>query len=302
MYMYVIYFRIKEVYGVGTIYGQLEIHVSEVSAIKRVESQIRDMLRKNNVSCPFSVRAIEVKLEMLADHSFHEHGERIECQQRKGTLAGFLEGNDQRLYGLTCAHVVKAEEECDVFIYDGSNSRLEFAKCVPHMIVSTGSATKPLIDLAAVRVNESVENKCSKFLKNDDSMLNPGVIAADTTEDLAGNYVYKHGATTQFTKGLVSSDDYSIISTEDEHYIFLIENYDDDGEDIFAQPGDSGSMICTPDENEVYIVKAVGVLNGRKVTPTGEDTQNFFSFRLIDGLRKLTDRAQGVQFNFPKKC
>jgi hypothetical protein len=290
------------VYGVGTIYGQLEIHVNENSAVERVESLVRDMLRKNNVSCPFSVRVIEFKLERLADHSFHEHGERIECETRTGTLAGFVEGSDQRLYGLTCAHVVKAEADCDVFIYDGSDSRREFAKCVPHMIVSPGSSTKPLIDFAAVRVIDSVQSRCSIFLKNDDSMSNPGIIGADRPGDFAGSYVYKHGAATQFTKGIVSSDNYSLESTDENHYIFLIEHNDYDEENVFAEPGDSGSMICAPDENEVYVVKAIGVLNGRTIAPNDDDTQKYVSFRLVDGLQKLTERARGVQFNFPKCC
>jgi hypothetical protein len=172
------------------------------------------------------------------------------------------------------------------------------------MIVPPGTSTKPLIDFAAVRVIDSVQSRCSTFLKDDNCMSKPGIIAADTTEDLAGNCVYKHGAATQFTKGLVSSDDYSVLSTDENHYIFLIENYnyEDDEEYVFAEPGDSGSMVCTSDVNEVYVVKAIGVLNGRTIAPNDGDTQKYFSFRLVDGLRKLTERAQGVQFNFPKCC
>ncbi|XP_045194130.2 uncharacterized protein LOC123549795 [Mercenaria mercenaria] len=299
--------RISGVYGVGTIYGQLEVHVNPGVNVTVIESELRTLLRKNNRTCHFTLRPIERKPEIFVD-SQYENGEPIEslCPLRRGTLGGFVDGSDNHLYGLTCAHVVRGPDgqEHNVFIKDGKNKQCLFAKSIPNLTVSTGENTKPLIDIAAVRIVDNMQNKCIKFLKDDNSKIKPAVLAADRPLDMTGTYVYKHGAVSSLTKGLVCSDDYSVLCDDEGEleYVMLIDNYGDDDDELFAMPGDSGSTICAPDENEVNIIKTVGILSAGRYKPAGHVTPLYFSFRLYDGLRKLTTKAGGIEFNFPQNC
>lgn len=252
----------------------------------------------------FSVRTIDSKPEIFVDNQY-ENGETIESLYplRKGTLGGFVNGSDNRLYGLTCAHVVKSHcgQESNVFIKDNQNRQCLFAKSFPNLTVSTGEVAKPLIDLAAVRIVDHMTDKCIKFLKDDTGKIKPAVLAADRPSDLVGMYVYKHGAMSGLTKGLVCSDDYSILNDDDDEieYIMLIDSYED-FDDLFAIPGDSGSTVCVPDQDEVNVIKTVGILSAGQFRPTGFDIPLYFSFRLYDGLRKLTSKAGGLEFNFPQ--
>ncbi|XP_053392022.1 uncharacterized protein LOC128554736 isoform X1 [Mercenaria mercenaria] len=286
---------IKGVYGAGTIYGQFEVHVDSDADIPLVEAEMCRMMRQKNHFRQYIVRSVERKTKPFALC----HGKEMVCQPRMGTLGGFVDGVDgsnRHLYGLTCAHVVNGQGEgrYEVFIREESNNQLLlFARSYPNLTISSGDVPNPLIDLAAVRVVDGVKNECIKYLKDENSEFKPGRVAADV--DLEGHFVYKYGAKTHFTKGRVCSTDYCL--NNNLNYIVLVENYG--GVGYFAQEGDSGAMICMPDENEVYIVKAIGILTGGDLA-LGTDTRTkYASFRLHDGLDKLTGKAGGIQFTFP---
>lgn len=265
--------------------------------MKKVEDRVTFLFRKKNISCPFTVRAIAQKPTMFADYQY-EHGTEIVSSIGTGTLGGFLTGTDNHLYGITCAHLVGGRRVTeDLFIPDHTvNQRILFARTVPNMIVSTGNASRPLIDLAAVRVFDHLRHRCMKFLIDDEGKIRQGILAVETPLELLGRYVYKHGARSNLTKGIVCSDDYSILGPNELTYIMLIDNYDD-GDSQFAQRGDSGSIISTPDENYVYRIKAVGVLSAGEFKPADQETPLCFSFRLRDGLTELWRQA-GVHLTF----
>lgn len=292
-------YRQKHIYGTGTIYGDLEIHVESSQYVELVRKAVYNILRQRNITCPFVVKVIKSKPMVFAGMEY-EDGDPISCEpgRRCGTLGGFLDGDDANLYGLTCAHVVRPNgQEKAVYI----NETFEFAKSIPELTVILGHGEKPLIDLAALRVLKNEKERCMKLLKDENGILRQAMLFEGSSFDLVESFVYKYGAKTHRTKGIICSENYSVFSDDEademDHYALLIDSLSENGPP-FAERGDSGSMVCMPNIDDTKKIFAIGLLNaGGLITTGGRATSYCFSFLLKDGLRKLQTQA-GLQLYF----
>lgn len=302
--------RISGVYAVGTMYGELEIHAT--SNIIEVKESVSELIEQHKFNYPYRVRSVIHTPQVLAGQVV-EHGGTIECPSvhnkgvfRKGTLGGFVDSNDNQLYALTCAHVVSGEGniEQSVFIKNGSERRQLFATSHPRMTILTGEEPNAFVDIAAAKVIDNVRHKCTKFLKDDDGMEAIAELFTETPQQLFGREIFKYGASTNFTRGIVCCCDYCLFNAGDVNdYFILIDCLPDSVNAHYAQPGDSGSINCIVlVEKNKKIIKAVSMLSAGEFELEGFDNKLCLSFLLSKGLDKLKISSGGVQLTLPTEC
>ncbi|XP_053401042.1 uncharacterized protein LOC128557575 [Mercenaria mercenaria] len=292
---------IDGVYGTGTIYGEWEIHVQNENA----KISVQELMTHFKVRHPVRVRNVLKEPKDLAGGQV-EHGGVLESECpggtfRSGTLGTFADSHNDDLYALTCGHVVYADDDRDhnIYIRNTSNERQLFAKSNPSLTVRSGNQQRALIDIAAVKVIDPVRPNCTKFLKDADGMLKSAVLVTENVVGLNAPYIFKHGAASNLTEGLVCSEDYSIAAGL-EGYIVLIASPPGCADDeTYAKPGDSGSVNCMPDVDKNKTVKVVSMLSGGGLELAEFDEQLYFSFQLSVGLDTLRDRDGGIELNLP---
>ncbi|XP_053401067.1 uncharacterized protein LOC128557583 [Mercenaria mercenaria] len=303
--------KIDGVFGVGTLYGGLEIHIDKKQrSLNEVQNDITELLEQSKMHRPYRLREVVNKPAELVGWQC-ENGSNIESPSpnngrlRKGTLGGFANSNDNQIYGLTCAHVVQGNEnEHNVFITNGSLERHLFAKSKPEMTIRFGRSQHTYIDFAAVKVIDDVRHKCIPFLKDDDGIERRPTLTNETPDDLVGLSVYKYGATTQLTSGVVCSVDYSVFDAPDaKDYIVVIDTPPGSENGFYARKGDSGSINCMTDlENDDIKIEAVSMLSHGDFKLEGLDDSLCLSFLLRKGIEKLRECSGGVELSMPTEC
>ncbi|XP_053401052.1 uncharacterized protein LOC123549676 [Mercenaria mercenaria] len=249
--------HIPGVYGLGTIYGELEIHLdretmktstdsssgteeqpskskddadakkqpcSEVFDKKqttRLKSDIAKTLHKHQYRSRYSIKYVQNKPREAAAN--YEPSDKLLRQGRKGfgTLGGFICSADGKLYGLTCGHVVG--ENIDILI-DKSEQEL-LSSCSKAVIHGDGHLKH--IDIAALEILPSLQSECKRSLERSSERITKVKLAEDHPEQMIGNTVYKFGAATGRTTGFIVSIDYSVLGMDTKDYLVMIDTVPD---------------------------------------------------------------------------
>lgn len=280
-------FSIKGVYGIGTVYGRLEIHIeeeqSQSTAMVNVETEDTTSERANkkleedmsDQKCEQKVQNADSKVDLDSDkrptpvcdstkvamavsddqtvtekekndlkqkiafvmkkHNFHypytvryvlkkpvcmngyfEPGDTLVCRSGKsGTLGALLKSKD--LYGVTCAHVVAGCRH----IFVEKEGKNPFSAC--SSIVKTGEDQCRLIDIAGLKLLTSLQASCEEYLENNEERVTKVDISSGPPENLVQRFVYKYGAKTGLTYGVIISVDYSIFGPNAEDYVVIVD-------------------------------------------------------------------------------
>ncbi|XP_053402636.1 uncharacterized protein LOC123549679 [Mercenaria mercenaria] len=298
------------VYGMGTIYGRIEVHLKKMEIEKKavVQRKVCELIDQFKLTQPYRVVSI---LQEPKKFCF-ETGRHIECPcpqiggavLSSGTLGGFVYDKDGNLYGLTCAHVVHGEHNAqhDVLIASETQGRRLFARSLPEMTISANADNRSLIDIAAVKVKQEIQAQCTVDLKDDDGNKKPSELYTNAPNEIVYENVYKYGAGSNLTRGIISSTDYTVYSgaAESDHLV-LIECPPGSDDGPYAKEGDSGSITCmtclTDIDNHVVKIKAVSMLClGQFVLEDEEEI--CMSFLLNKGIEKLKE-STGVDLLLP---
>ncbi|XP_045184846.1 uncharacterized protein LOC123542879 [Mercenaria mercenaria] len=213
----------------------------------------------NNVSA--KVRYNEnIKRRFSEFEDKFENGNTIYSRGRLGTLGCFVSSNNNALYVLTCAHVVLGETHY-ICAQNKNGEPKRFAVTTPEMTLVSGNCSLPLVDIAAVKVCDQLRGMCDQCLKDDDGERKEAKLSSDAPVDLTGCFVHQYGATSGLKKGIIMPNNCSIFGDNANEYILNVECLAGAENEQFAQPGDSGAVICMTDI-DTNTVKAVGMIHG----------------------------------------
>lgn len=209
---------VSGVYGCGTVWGDLVIHVNnELLPVKREE--VKTLLEQHKYIYGFRTELVESEQEDAGGFTTLEHGSGIRARKlnpdvdgnyKYGSLGCFVNvklktdeatnvtQTDAKLHGLTCAHCV---DECDskVEIRHGTNYT-EFGE-KRHFIYEPHA-----LDVATVEIDTTKTGSCDKSLKNGnrESCENWQVFENPPVR----MPVYKYGSATGLTLGTCVSNNY----------------------------------------------------------------------------------------------
>lgn len=287
------------VYGAGTLFGQFEIHFET----EKAKEKVQNILHRYKLERIVSLRKVSKKANDLAGPHV-EHGVPIystfsgqEMRFRSGTLGMFLNSNNGELYALTCAHVIFDSQY--IYIRNRNGENEIFATRHENFTALPGSQPYPLVDIAAIQVESSHCPNCTKFLKDDDGMMKSPELSEQRSGELAGQYIYKYGAASHLTRGLVCSEDYNLAKSGEDYLILIACSPGCDESKMYAQPGDSGSINCVSNVETNKTVKAVSMLSAGDLKLEGLGEGITISFLLSVGLQKLKDRYRGTELSVP---
>lgn len=283
------------------MYNKLEIHVQPNTS--EVRDNIAELIRKHRFSSQYIIKNVTQKVQTLSDN-LYDNGVPIKClstgpnenaSYHTGTVGCFTYNENKTLYALTAAHVVSNPnyESLEILACDESKRYSKFGKSERTLAVFTGQEPLPLVDIAAIKIHDDVVRCCVPLLKDDSGIYQPSSVATETLHELLNMFVFKYGAATGLTTGIICSTDFATVGSND--YIVMIENLPVDGEP-FALQGDSGSIICSPDIDTGKI-KLVSMLTGGDYQVDGDFMPRYISFLLRHGLKHLSAKC-GYSFNF----
>ena len=289
---------LDHVYGCGTVYGQFEIHLTQKD--KGIEDVIRKVLQDHKYYEPYAVKVLEKIPIKFADMQ-HEHGKEIFIpdgnRRRRGTLGGFVEDEEKKeLFAVTCAHVVRPGNhagDLDVFVDERQQPR-RLGVSTEELALCTGGA-EIIIDMAAVKIVDEIRNQCIRFLKDEDG-INRHTELVDYFElnEYLGKDVYKYGAATRLTQGIICSVDYDqkireLLGSSTSAVVI---------EDLpgsltkFADRGDSGAFVCLQNpEHEGPVIKALSVLTGGDMELVEDPAPKYMTFLLQRGLQEMVRKS-----------
>lgn len=192
---------------------------------------------------------------------------RGEQNDRFGTV-GILLKASQKFFGTTCEHVTR-------------NLRPDQARILLHcgQLVSSEDIKIPSesLDFSVIQINqETLDVSLHGGIKNKNGDYYPGkLLERDTITLPPGKAVYKWGAASKLTTGRYIG---TFEDTEMPYVLHKIEN--DDSSEQFAFPGDSGSLVCFTQENEV----AAFMVMGEFQLKDSEEPSCILCIRVADGL------------------
>lgn len=319
-------------HSVATVYHEFEIHLYDdgeekmdtddsavaskddehiASPFDATVKEIDTILMKYNFRDPYNVRVIAKKPKHLV-RQVYEHGLPVRVICSSGTLGCFRENGKAELLGVTCAHVIGTNDAGQTveILWNGEEWSV-FARTCPEYIIRTAEIpSMPLIDIAALRVDDEARQNCILELKDEVGRFCSYILFDNETTDvrysieqldrLVGKVVFKYGAATGFTKGIVASVDASItVNTDD--YLIMIEELPAIDAQMFASEGDSGAVVCSTvlEEDEINsqhdgpVLMAVSMISHGKMTLNDKLYEEItLSFNLKKGLDKLRERFQ----------
>lgn len=175
-----------------------------------------------------------------------------------GTLGGFVTDQNADIHALTCAHV--CQQGSSVFVAGGVSSREKIGECAFQANLQA-KTIKNFIDVALVKIDRRVKDRCDLSLYNDERLPSQVKIYSENLHEMFKNaFVYKIGASTSVTRGLVTSPEYHQNAIEKRAELFLISGV---GNDPFAHEGDSGSIVFTVENSAARdIINIVGMVSG----------------------------------------
>lgn len=249
----------------ATVFNEFEIHVDlptefggaadvthpAMDVKDKVWEEVDFVLKKHG-SIPYKLKYIENYPQALADFQ-HENGEEIRCPYaerqtttRIGTVGAFMSEaeDDKTMLAATCAHVVKPPRSATVYIVEELRA-VELGQTEDDFTIHFAQDPQfSLIDFGVVRVQGEIKEKCMALLKDENGKHRSSIIADAMDCFNVGQRVYKYGAKSYLTKGIVASCDVSVQGSNGEYLSMMIEPLPGDELDKFADNGDSGSVVC----------------------------------------------------------
>lgn len=176
-----------------------------------------------------------------------------------GTLGGFVTDQNADIHALTCAHV--CQQGSSFFVPGGVSSTEKIGECAFKANLQAETIQK-FIDVALVKIDKRVKDMCDLSMYNDESLPSPVRIYSkeDLLETVKKTFVYKIGASTSVTRGVVTSPEYHSKEGGGRGELFFISGV---GDAPFAKEGDSGSIVFTVGNSSTRdIINIVGMVFG----------------------------------------
>ncbi|KAH3706893.1 uncharacterized protein LOC127857867 isoform X3 [Dreissena polymorpha] len=236
---------------------------------------------------------------------------------RFGTLGGFVTDDSGNLFGLTCAHVVDSPcPKHEVYKCEGEIYR-RFATSSPKMTFHFGeNPSFALVDFAAVQVENGAYKSCNQYIKDEDGLHWSWTVYEGKHSNLVGKRVYKYGAYSGLTRGLIACPDLELPCSDlpcaqTDMYLIMIDNLPDalpqspNDPDVlpqgpFSKKGDSGSLVCFQHvlSNEQLIrnseqktITVLSMIQCGEMEVYGKSSSQSLSFMLATGLRCLFKKS-----------
>nr|XP_019919810.2 uncharacterized protein LOC105320676 isoform X1 [Crassostrea gigas]XP_034312431.1 uncharacterized protein LOC105320676 isoform X1 [Crassostrea gigas]XP_034312432.1 uncharacterized protein LOC105320676 isoform X1 [Crassostrea gigas] len=187
-----------------------------------------------------------------------------------GTLGGFVSDQNNDTHFLTCSHGC---QKGDIIFADDNNSgRKRIGECV----FATDLKTKPkidvFIDVALVKIDSEVVDSCNLSMLNNTFQQSNVKIYLENLQNIAKKaFVYKIGASTSVTKGLITSPEFHLNTTGGRAELFFVSDIADIP---FAKRGDSGSIVFMIENSSALdTIHVIGMISGGFTPhqPPGED-------------------------------
>ncbi|XP_053401072.1 uncharacterized protein LOC123549665 [Mercenaria mercenaria] len=230
------------IYGMGTLYGQLEIHLKmnlEEAKIKEVKDSIDQLIKEHRFPHPYIIKTVNTEPQKFA-RSFVEQGDKTSSpfpdnntQWREGTLGCFVKCSEGVIYFVTCAHVVDphGKKEHEVYIKKQTSNSL-FGMSSTRMIIYGNGKELHFTDFAAVRVLPKQLDMCSFHFKDDCGNNKNARLVHESSSELVGSFVFKYGASTGCTKGIIASNSYILEGQTSVEHLVIVEPLPVPSEDI----------------------------------------------------------------------
>lgn len=175
-----------------------------------------------------------------------------------GTLGGFVHGKSCDKYALTCSHV--CQKESIVFAAHNDSEERKIGECVFSSNLQSEKKISTFCDVALVKIDGNVIDKCNLSMLNYHFNESKVKIYSENLSKIGKVFVYKIGATTSLTKGLISSSEYYDKMTDGRTELFVISDF---GNVRFAEPGDSGSIVFTNENSSALdTINVIGLFWG----------------------------------------
>lgn len=284
---------ISGVNGCGVMLGKLVVHMKEDSSAdeETITREVEKILKSNESQ--YFVNRLEVKKVRVSTTAggTYESGQLLcvngSLSETYGTLGCFVKGrkdkgSSEQLYALSCAHVFP----------DGCNSAVKVAgaqsqdfEILGHISDTFKLLRERKVDIAAIAVTPEAKPKCLHSIKNSDnsdkwqSVLHEGDLKA-----ILGFQVYKVGAVSNITRGLIIAVNYDGEGFDSQFNIFI--KNDPESSEVFSSEGDSGSVVCFDKPSE-ETVKILSLVKGKVTTAAGK-YECSFSVHLKKNLVELT--------------
>ncbi|WAR25262.1 hypothetical protein MAR_010966 [Mya arenaria] len=236
----------------------------------------------------------------------YEHGRAIFPKnewRNQGTLGCFVMSSDSKLYALSCAHVVDSDDpERRVWIPDIKGRLRVLGTWVSDLTVTSGSVENlPLIDFAAVKIEDDLQQDCTRHLRDEDGINCRSTFYDGPHVSLRGKQVFKYGSGSGMTSGIVVSTDLCLSGPNaSEQYLVIVDcEQGRADQQPFAVPGDSGAVVCMQrmvsnvvyrDSNEprLFVLSMINA-GGMKIHGDEDDNGQILSFCFKRGIDSLTN-------------
>jgi len=204
------------------------------------------IMKRHNMHFKYKFEVVKNQFQPFAGSQYFT-GSKI-CKRGSdgwGTLGGFMR-NQAGVFGFTCDHVIFAENVEDVDIYSQQVDEVTTAlgNTEPTLGIRVGEIQDfKMIDIAAIKVKASEEMKCTIEILDNHGTARQWYI--NHSSQLQKKTVFKHGARTNLSQGIIISSDMWCHDTDgDDDYLVIVKPKTSVGlEEPFALEGDSGSFI-----------------------------------------------------------
>ncbi|WAR25267.1 hypothetical protein MAR_010971, partial [Mya arenaria] len=217
---------------------------------RKTVEEITSLMRGCSPRVPWTIQVVSQSFTNYVEF-LYEQGRSIFPKNEwryQGTLGCFVLGSDHKLYALTCAHVVNSDDPGRrVWIPDNNNSLKVLGTWVSDLTVSSGSVENlPLIDIAAVRVEDDLQQDCNPHLLDEDGINCRSKFYDGPHVSLRGKQVFKYSSGSDLTSGIVVSTDLCLSGPNASNQYLVIVDCEQGraGQQPFAVPGDSGAVVC----------------------------------------------------------
>lgn len=184
-----------------------------------------------------------------------------------GTLGGFVSDQNNDTLVLTCSHVCKNGNI--IFADDNDHGRVRMGKCVFSNDLQTKTIDE-FIDVALIKIDNDALDRCNLSMLNNTLQQSNVKIYLESLQKIARKaFVYKIGASTSVTKGLITSPEFHLKITGGRAELFFVSDIDDP----FADKGDSGSIVFIIENSSALdTIRVIGMVSGELTPnkPSGE--------------------------------
>lgn len=186
--------------------------------------------------------------------------ETVLYQRKKsyGTLGGFVLDKKCDKYALTCSHVCR--KGSIVFAAHNDSEEKRIGECIFSSNLQSENKIATFSDVALVKIDGNVIDGCNLSMLNNYFHESNVKIYSENLSKIEKVFVYKIGATTSLTTGLILSSEYYDNITDGRTELFVISDF---GNVPFTEPGDSGSIVFTNENSSALdTINVIGVFWG----------------------------------------